>query len=394
MQIYYFEKSFFLKKIFLFVYLAYKKSITSILLAPSPPFKNIFSKNQTILLFKKSVIIAKNLKFSILEAYEMVLRDFFIYLSENKLLNSAAQKYGLKMGAQSVVAGTSLPEVVQSIKELNKANISCTVDNLGEFVYEKSEATAAKNNILAVVQAIHDEQLDAHISLKPSQLGLDIDYAFCYENLKEIVALAHQYNIFVNFDMENYERLHSSFELLEELHKEFDNVGTVIQAYFFESEENIEKYKNFRLRIVKGAYKEPENVAYQSKVDIDRNYLKLIEHHLLHGKFTSIATHDHNVINHVKQFVKQHNIPNDKFEFQMLYGFRKEMQLDLAREGYNFCTYLPFGNDWYGYFMRRLAERPQNLTLVTKQVFNKKTNLAIGIGAAAFALGRLSKKGK
>jgi len=177
----------------------------------------------------------------------MVLRDFFIYLSENKLLNSAAQKYGLKMGAQSVVAGTSLPEVVQSIKELNKANISCTVDNLGEFVYEKSEATAAKHNILAVVQAIHDEQLDAHISLKPSQLGLDIDYAFCYENLKEIVELAHQYNIFVNFDMENYERLYSSFELLEELHKEFDNVGTVIQTYFFESEENIEKYKNFRL---------------------------------------------------------------------------------------------------------------------------------------------------
>lgn len=324
----------------------------------------------------------------------MVLRDFFIYLSENKLLNSAAQKYGLKMGAQSVVAGTSLPEVVQSIKELNKANISCTVDNLGEFVYEKSEATAAKNNILAVVQAIHDEQLDAHISLKPSQLGLDIDYAFCYENLKEIVELAHQYNIFVNFDMENYERLYSSFDLLEELHKEFDNVGTVIQAYFFESEENIEKYKNFRLRIVKGAYKEPENVAYQSKGDIDHNYLKLIEYHLLHGKFTSIATHDHNVINHVKQFVKQHNISNDKFEFQMLYGFRKEMQLDLAREGYNFCTYLPFGNDWYGYFMRRLAERPQNVALVTKQVFNKNTNLAIGIGAAAFALGRLSKKRK
>jgi len=372
----------------------FEKSIVPIVYPLSRPCKKIFSKNHTILLFEKSVIIAKNLKFSILEAYKMVLRDFFIYLSENKILNSAAQKYGLKMGAQSVVAGTSLPEVVQSIRELNKANISCTVDNLGEFVYEKSEATAAKNNILAVVQAIHDEQLDAHISLKPSQLGLDIDYAFCYENLKEIVELAHQYNIFVNFDMENYERLHSSFELLEELHKEFDNVGTVIQAYFFESEENIEKYKNFRLRIVKGAYKEPESVAYQSKGDIDRNYLKLIEHHLLHGKFTSIATHDHNVINHVKQFVKQHNVPNEKFEFQMLYGFRKEMQLDLAREGYNFCTYLPFGNDWYGYFMRRLAERPQNVALVTKQVFNKKTNLAIGLGAAAFALGRLSKKGK
>ncbi|MFJ8513047.1 proline dehydrogenase family protein [Lysinibacillus xylanilyticus] len=324
----------------------------------------------------------------------MALRDFFIYLSENQMLNGAAQRYGLRMGAQSVVAGTTIPEVVQTIKELNKANISCTVDNLGEFVFEKSAATAAKQNILAVIQAIHDEQLDAHISLKPSQLGQDIDIDFCYENLKEILALAHKYDIFVNFDMENYARLHSSFDLLEKLHQEYDNVGTVIQAYFFESEENIEKYKNFRLRIVKGAYKENDNVAYQSKDDIDRNYLKLIEQHLLNGKFTSIATHDHNVINHVKKFVKKHNIPNDKFEFQMLYGFRKDMQYNLAKEGYNFCTYLPFGSDWYGYFMRRLAERPQNLALVTKQVFNKKTNTAIGLGVTAFALGRLSKKSK
>lgn len=322
----------------------------------------------------------------------MGLRDFFIYLSENQLLNSAAQKYGLRMGAQKVVAGTTIPEVVQTIKELNRANISCTVDNLGEFIFEKSAATAAKANILAVIQAIHNEKLDAHISLKPSQLGQDIDIDFCYENLKEIVALAHEYDIFVNFDMENYVRLHSSFDILDKLHLEYNNVGTVIQAYFFESEENIEKYKNFRLRIVKGAYKEEESVAYQSKEDIDRNYLKLIEQHLLNGKFTSIATHDHNVINHVKHFVKQNNIPNDKFEFQMLYGFRKEMQYDLAREGYKLCIYLPFGNDWYGYFMRRLAERPQNLALVTKQVFNKRTNLAIGIGAAAFLAGRLSIK--
>ncbi|MFJ7978964.1 proline dehydrogenase family protein [Lysinibacillus xylanilyticus] len=324
----------------------------------------------------------------------MALRDFFIYLSENQMLNGAAQRYGLRMGAQSVVAGTTIPEVVQTIKELNKANISCTVDNLGEFVFEKSAATAAKQKILAVIQAIHDEQLDAHISLKPSQLGQDIDIDFCYENLKEILALAHKYDIFVNFDMENYARLHCSFDLLEKLHQEYDNVGTVIQAYFFESEENIKKYKNFRLRIVKGAYKENDNVAFQSKDDIDRNYLKLIEQHLLNGKFTSIATHDHNVINHVKQFVKKHNIPHDKFEFQMLYGFRKDMQYNLAKEGYNFCTYLPFGSDWYGYFMRRLAERPQNLALVTKQVFNKKTNTAIGLGVTAFALGRLSKKSK
>ncbi|KOO49652.1 proline dehydrogenase family protein [Viridibacillus arvi] len=322
----------------------------------------------------------------------MILRDFFMYLSENRTLNAAAQRYGLKMGAQSVVAGTNIQETIDSIKELNKHGIACTVDNLGEFVFEKSEATAAKNQILELIQAIHDHGVDAHISLKPSQLGLDIDIDFCYENLKEIVALADQYNIFVNFDMENYDRLHPSFELMEQLNAEHQNIGTVIQAYFHESDENIEKYKNYRLRIVKGAYKEPANIAYQDKAEIDAKYIKLIEYHLLNGKFTSIATHDHRVINHVKQFVKTNNIPNDKFEFQMLYGFRKDMQLQLAKEGYNFCTYVPFGRDWYGYFMRRLAERPQNLTLVTKQVFNKKTNTAIGLAASAFIVGRLSKR--
>lgn len=322
----------------------------------------------------------------------MVLKSFFMALSENQTLNAAAQKYGLKLGAQSVVAGTNIEEAIASIKELNQQGISCTVDNLGEFVFEKSEAIKAKNQILEIIERIQKEQVDAHISLKPSQLGLDIDYQFCYENLKEIVSLAHSYDIFVNFDMENYERLHVSFKLLEELSEQYNNIGTVIQAYFFESEQNIERYKNFRLRIVKGAYKEGPAVAYQTKAEIDKKFIELIEYHLLHGKFTSIATHDHNVINHVKKFVKQHNIPNDKFEFQMLYGFRKDLQISLAKEGYKFCTYLPFGHDWYGYFMRRLAERPQNITLVTKQVFNKKTNTILAVGAAAFLLGRLSKR--
>jgi proline dehydrogenase len=324
----------------------------------------------------------------------MALRDFFIALSENQTLNSAAQKYGLKMGAQTVVAGTNIPEVIESIKDLNAQGISCTVDNLGEFVFEKSEATNAKEQILEVIEAIHNENVDAHISLKPSQLGLDIDIDFCYENLQEIVAKAAEYGIFVNFDMENYDRLQPSFNILEELSKTYDNIGTVIQAYFFRAMEDIEKFKDFRLRIVKGAYKEPEEVAYQDKLDIDLNFIELIEYHLLNGKFTSIATHDHNIINHVKRFVKEHNIPNDKFEFQMLYGFRKEMQVALAKEGYNFCTYVPFGSDWYGYFMRRLAERPQNIKLVTKQVFNKKTNTILAVAAGAFILGRLTKSKK
>ncbi|GIN87466.1 proline dehydrogenase [Heyndrickxia sporothermodurans] len=323
-----------------------------------------------------------------------MLKDLFIGLSQNQFLNSAAKKYGLKLGAQNVVAGTNIEETIQSIKELNSHGISCTVDNLGEFVYKKEEATEAKEKIIEVIEAIHKNKVDAHISLKPTQLGLDIDYIFCLNNLEEIVEKASQYDIFVNIDMEDNGHLQPSFDILDDLSQNYDNVGTVIQAYFYRAEEDIQKYKNYRLRIVKGAYKEPKEFAYQEKKEIDENFIKLIEWHLLNGKFTSIATHDHNIIDHVKKFVKANNIPNDKFEFQMLYGFRKDLQLKLASEGYNFCTYVPFGKDWYGYFMRRLAERPQNLNLVVKQVFNKKTNTVIGVAAGAFLLGRLTKKNK
>lgn len=322
----------------------------------------------------------------------MALRDFFISLSENQTLNNAAQQYGLKLGAQSVVAGTTIEEVIESIRKLNEQGISCTVDNLGEYVTDESEATQAKEEILAMIEAIQVEELDAHISLKPSQLGLDIDIDFCYDNLYEIVERAHEYGIFVNFDMEDYKRLQPSFDMLEELAKSFDNVGTVIQAYFHRAKDDIENFKDFRLRVVKGAYKESEEVAYQDKLDIDINFIELIEYHLAHGHFTSIATHDHNIIKHVKYFVEQYDIPKEKFEFQMLYGFRKDLQLELAREGYQVCVYVPYGKDWYGYFMRRLAERPQNISLVTKQVFNKKTNTILAVAAGAYLLGRLTKK--
>lgn len=323
-----------------------------------------------------------------------ITRDFFMNLSENKLLNAGAQKWGLRLGADKVVAGTTIEETMESIKILNAQGISCTIDNLGEFVHDRSEATRAKNQILAVIEAIHSHGVDAHISLKPSQLGLDIAEDFCYKNLYQITQKAAEYDIFINMDMENYGRLQSSFDLLDELLKDFDNIGTVIQSYFYRAEDDLIKYKDERLRIVKGAYKEEADVAFQDKEDIDQNFIELIEWHLLNGKFTSIATHDHHVIEHVKQFVKDNNVSLDKFEFQMLYGFRDEMQLSLAKEGYNFCTYVPFGEDWYGYFMRRLAERPQNINLITKQVFNKKTNTVLAVALGAFLLGRWSKKNK
>lgn len=323
-----------------------------------------------------------------------ILKDFFIALSQNQILNSAAKKYGLRMGAQSVVAGTNIAEVIESIKELNSKGISCTVDNLGEFVFKEEEATEAKGKILNVIEAIHESKVDAHISLKPTQLGLDIDYNVALNNVKEVVDKANGYDMFVNIDMEDSSHLDITLRLVDELSAEYDNVGTVLQSYFHNTQEVLEKYKNMRIRLVKGAYKEPAEIAFQDKKDIDENYIKLTEWHLLNGKFTSIATHDHRIINHIKAFVKKNNIPMDKFEFQMLYGFRRELQLELAKEGYNFCTYVPFGNDWYGYFMRRLAERPQNLQLVAKQVFNKKTNTVLGVAAGAFILGRATKNKK
>jgi len=323
-----------------------------------------------------------------------MLKDLFMGLSQNQFLNHAAKKYGLKMGAQSVVAGTNIPEVIKSIKELNAQGISCTVDNLGEFIFNEEEATAAKEQILKVIEAIHQNQANAHISIKPTQVGLDIDYTFCLNNIREIVEKASLNDMFVNLDMEDFKHLELTFQLLDDLSMEYNNIGTVIQAYFHKAMDFLEKYKNYRLRLVKGAYKESEEIAYQDKKDIDANFIKLIEWHLLNGKFTSIATHDHRIIDYVKEFVKSHNIPNDQFEFQMLYGFRKELQQQLAWEGYNFCTYVPFGHDWYGYFMRRLAERPQNLNLVAKQVFNKKTNTIIGVAAGAFLLGRMTKSNK
>lgn len=323
-----------------------------------------------------------------------MLKEIFIGLSTNQMLTAAAKKYGLKLGAQNVVAGTNVEQTIKSIRELNALGISCTVDNLGEFVFEREEALKAKNSILEVIEAIHANGVDAHISLKPTQIGLDIDYDFCYENLKEIVDAASKYDMHINLDMEDYGHVQPSYDLLETLLKEYSNVGTVIQSYFYRAQEDIEKHKDLRLRIVKGAYKEPVEYAYQTREEIDANFIKLIEYHLLNGKFTSIATHDHHIINHVIDFVEEHGISRDKFEFQMLYGFRKNMQVDLANKGYNFCTYVPFGDDWYGYFMRRLAERPQNLNLVVKQVFNKRTNTAIGLFAGAYALGRLTAKKK
>ena len=328
-------------------------------------------------------------------------RDFFIALSNSKFLNENARKWGFRLGAEKFVAGTDLPTAAKRIKELNERGISVTLDNLGEFVSDKGEATEAKNRILEMVDYIHEHQLDSHISVKLTQLGLEIDPDFCLGNIKEIVAKAKEFDIFVNLDMEKYIHYQPTLDILNELRKEYDNVGTVMQTYLYRTQDDLEDLKDVRLRIVKGAYKESPEVAYQTKEEIDENFIEVVKQRLLGDAFTSIATHDHHIIHEVKKFVEENNIDKDKFEFQMLYGFRTEMQYALAEEGYNFCTYIPFGDDWFGYFMRRLAERPQNINLVLKDTFYTENNTLkkgpviagiAGIAAITYLLTRKRKK--
>ncbi|ANU26607.1 proline dehydrogenase family protein [Planococcus versutus] len=300
-----------------------------------------------------------------------ITRNFFIALSKNQPLNSAAKKWGLKLGAGKMVAGTDIESMMQTVEQLNADGISATIDSLGEFVHTKEEATKAKEAILQTLQAIQSHDVHGHMSVKLTQIGLDVDPKFCLKNIQEIVAAAANYNTFVNLDMEDYDHLQQTLDILDVLLKDYENVGTVIQAYLYRSEKDLENLQHVRLRLVKGAYKESVEVSYQEKKEIDDNYLKLIKIHLQSPGYTSIATHDHHIIEQVKAFVQEKKISRDCFEFQMLYGFRSEMQKDLAKEGFSFTTYVPFGKDWYAYYMRRLAERPQNIILALQSMISK-----------------------
>lgn len=286
-------------------------------------------------------------------------------------MNKAARKWGLRFGASQVVAGETIETAIAAVKELNRKGIVATLDHLGEFVSSKQEASEATNYCIRTLHAIADAKVNCNLSVKMTQLGLDIDKQFCLDNMKKIVSTAKQYDNFVRIDMEDSTRTQITLDILKELRKEFDNVGTVIQAYLYRSEKDVNNLTGIPLRLVKGAYKEPAEVAFQDKADVDKNYITIIKQHLKSGSYTAIASHDHNIIEKVKEFVKLENIPNNQFEFQFLYGFRNELQQSLVKEGYKVRVYVPFGNDWFGYFMRRLAERPQNIAFAFKGFFYK-----------------------
>ncbi|MDP9727557.1 proline dehydrogenase [Alicyclobacillus tolerans] len=302
---------------------------------------------------------------------EELLRAFFQALAKNQSANRWAQRYGHKLGAQRFVAGEQITDAIRVVRELNMRHMTATLDHLGEFVADEKEARKAADDCLQALEAIHQHQVKSTLSLKMTQLGLDISRELCMENMRKILDKALLYGIVVNIDMEDSARCQVTLDIFEELLSEYPNVMTVLQAYLYRSMDDLLRLasKGASLRIVKGAYKEPESVAYPEKADVDANYIKMVEAHLLSPGLTAIATHDEAIIEHCKSFIERHQISKDKYEFQMLYGIRVNLQQQLSDEGHPLRIYVPYGDDWYGYFMRRLAERPANVGFVLKGMF-------------------------
>lgn len=300
------------------------------------------------------------------------MRNAFLFLSKNRLANRTAKKYGLRFGAKRFVAGEQISEAITTVKQLNDRGIVATLDHLGEFISTKEEAAESAQYCIRTLNEIAAHQVTSNLSVKLTQLGLDISPELCLDHMRAILDTAQRHNNFVRIDMEDYGHNEATIEMFNTLREEFGStVGLVIQAYLYKSSEDIEQLNRYKpnLRLVKGAYKESPQVAYPDKVDVDRNFTHIIEQHLANGNYAAIATHDDHIIEHVKQIVRTHNIPRTQFEFQMLYGIRNQAQQQLADEGYTMRVYVPYGNDWYGYFMRRLAERPANVGFVLKSMF-------------------------
>ncbi|WP_338753215.1 proline dehydrogenase [Bacillus sp. FJAT-52991] len=304
---------------------------------------------------------------------EALTRDFFLFLSKNNFLNKLAQNSGGNFAAGKIIGGTNFQSSIRFIRELNKQGLSVTVDHLGEFVDSKEVANERTEECIQTIEMIKKENLDSQVSLKMTSLGLDIDRDLVVQNMTRILDTAEKNQVMVTIDMEDVPRCQATLDLFKQFKEKYHYVSTVLQAYLYRTEADLADVSDYNpfLRLVKGAYKESPEHAYPEKKDVDENYKKLIAQNLLNGNYTAIASHDDQIIEFTKEFAKKNNIPNDQFEFQMLYGMRNKTQLELVKQGYKMRVYVPYGLDWYGYFMRRLAERPANIAFVFKGMVKK-----------------------
>jgi proline dehydrogenase len=275
------------------------------------------------------------------------------------------------------VAGMTLDEVVHSAEALQKLGIASTLDSLGENVTTPEEARHSADIYHRLLDAIQARpNINANVSVKLTQMGMDLDPGLAEEIVAGLVQHAVAASTFVRVDMEGSEYTQATIDMVRRLHAKPENrghVGIVIQAYLYRSEEDIRTLTadSIRIRLCKGAYKEPSNLAFPEKNDVDANFVKLTHQLLTSGTYHGIATHDEEMIAATKKFVQENGIDPKTFEFQMLYGIRRDLQKSLVREGYNARVYVPFGTEWYPYFMRRLAERPANALFIAKSLLKQ-----------------------
>jgi proline dehydrogenase len=292
------------------------------------------------------------------------LRSLILAAADSPRLQRFVQRYGFRLGAARFVAGESLDEAVPVLRRLNESGLLTNTTLLGEGVRDEAETVAVVAAYRELLDRIHIEGVRTNVALKLTHLGLSIDEELAQRNLTDIVEHAARVANFVRIDMEESRHVDATLRIYRNLREAgHENVGTVLQSYLFRSEEDLAALLPLspNLRIVKGAYLEPPEIAYPQKRDVDSAYVRLLEASLGGGGFTAVATHDETLIEHAIDFAREQGIPKERFQFQMLYGVRSRLQLDLVARGFDVLVATPYGPEWYRYLMRRLAERPANL---------------------------------
>jgi proline dehydrogenase len=302
------------------------------------------------------------------------MRSFLLHLSESKRLAPLIMHNALsRRVARRFVAGETLDDAVEVARKVNSAMQLASLDLLGENVSDEAGARQAAENYLSIFERIERERLDSNVSLKLTQLGIDLNENLCQELLEKIVAHAAAHGNFVRVDMEGSPYTARTVEITKRVRAKYAGVGTVMQAYLYRTEKDVVDLISVgcRIRLCKGAYKEPPDIAFPKKSDVDANYVKLMKLLLPSGIYHGIATHDPAMIDATKDFAREKNIGREQFEFQMLYGIRTDLQKQLVRDGFRLRVYIPYGTDWFPYFMRRLAERPANLTFFLRNLLSR-----------------------
>jgi proline dehydrogenase len=305
-------------------------------------------------------------------------KAFFHGLAQIPTLQRLASRYGMAEGtgfARRFIAGESIEEAIHCVAGLPAKGVHLTLDYLGESVSSADAAAAAAADYVRIIDKIVASGIERNISLKLTQLGLDVDRATAVDNMRRILEPADRHGFFVRIDMENSPYTEATLGIVEVLWQQgHRQIGTVIQSYLKRSEADIRQLNTLgvRVRLVKGAYKEPKTVAYQKKSEVDAAFVDLMRLLLDEGTYPAIATHDPVLIDATKAYAKQKGYPADRFEFQMLYGIRRDLQSRLVKEGYRMRVYVPFGKQWYPYFMRRLGERPANVAFVLRGLISDR----------------------